>query len=70
MWNDSQLTTKLSRTLCPGSAIDKIIETAIRLLMEKGLAAAEGYLQAQGVSRLPALGLPPSDSSASLAPSF
>lgn len=35
----------------PDSAIHAIVETAVQLVMEEGLAAAEGYLQTQGVSR-------------------
>ena len=35
----------------PDSALHAIVETAVQLVMEEGLAAAEGYLQAQGVSR-------------------
>lgn len=39
------------RSCHPDSALNTIIETAMRLVMEDGLGAAEGYLQAQGVSR-------------------
>lgn len=35
----------------PDSALHAIVETAVQLVMEEGLFAAEGYLQAQGVSR-------------------
>lgn len=34
-----------------GGALNAIIETAVQLVMEEGLDAAEGYLQAHGVSR-------------------
>ena len=42
-----------SRSYYPDSALNVIIETAVLLVMEQGLDAAEGYLQAQGVSRYP-----------------
>ena len=35
----------------PDSALHAIVKTAVQLVMEEGLFAAEGYLQAQGVSR-------------------
>ena len=41
------------RSYYPDSALNVIIETAVLLVMEQGLDAAEGYLQAQGVSRYP-----------------
>lgn len=39
------------RSYYPDSTLNAIIETAVLLVMECGLGAAEGYLQAQGVSR-------------------
>lgn len=42
---------KPGRSCHPDSALNAIIETAMRLVMEDGLGAAEDYLQAQGVSR-------------------
>lgn len=41
------------RSCHPDSALNAIIETAVQLVIEEGLDAAEGYLQAQGVSRHP-----------------
>ncbi len=41
------------RSCYPDSALNTIVETAVQLVMEQGLVAAEGYLQAQGVSRYP-----------------
>lgn len=37
----------------PDSALNAIVETAVLLVMEEGLAAAEEYLRAQGISRHP-----------------
>ncbi|QYG08068.1 hypothetical protein [Janthinobacterium sp. PAMC25594] len=41
----------------PKSRIDAIIDTAVRLVMEEGLSAAESYLHDQGVSRFPPIPL-------------
>ena len=41
------------RSYYPDSALNVIIETAVQLVMEEGLVAAERYLQAQGVGRRP-----------------
>ena len=51
----------------PDSALHEMVEIAVQLVMEVGLDAAEGYLQAQGVSRY-SLIAPANADTCSLAP--
>lgn len=49
------------RICYPDSALNVIIETAVQLIMKEGIEVAEGYLQAQGVSRHPTTPSPIAD---------